>query len=148
MVIVPALAKMKPIVTVSPPCSGLASPDSITLGTGPLRLTSESAGRLTAPPVIDAWDATPLALTDSSRSPSVEYRDKKTPVRPPATAGPLGEAPRTNTLENEIPFWVLSPVKLAGWYCSVGAFSPASQPASTGTSTTMAPNSRRRFQRV
>src|ERR1700716_3604424 len=134
MVIVPALAKLKSIVTGPPPCSGLASPDSTTLGTGPLRLTRESGGRLTGPPVIDAWDATPLALTDFSWSPSEEYSDRKTPVRPPATAGPLGAAPRTNTSENEIPFLVVSPVKLAGWYCSVGALKPASQPARAGTS--------------
>ena len=39
MVIVPVLANLKSMVTVWPPCSGLASPESTTLGTGPLRST-------------------------------------------------------------------------------------------------------------
>ena len=93
-------------MTVSPPWSGLARPASTTLGTGPARVTSAEGGRLIDPPVIVTADAVPGALTETSLSPFWEEIARKTPARPPATTGPLGEGPSTNALEIEMPFLV------------------------------------------
>src|SRR5437763_3930460 len=100
---------------------GSVSPVSTTLGTGPLRLTSCWAGRLTEPPAIFTADAVPGALIEISRSPSRAYRERKTPARPPATPAPLDVVSSTNRLAIETPARVLLAVKLGGWYCSVGA---------------------------
>ena len=51
-------------------------------------------------------DAVPGALAETSLSPFCAVIAKKTPARPPATAGPLGEGPSTNALEIEMPFLV------------------------------------------
>jgi hypothetical protein len=91
-------------LTSVPPWSGLASPFSTTLGTGPVRSADPTAGTLTGPPRICTEVAVPGALAETSLSPSCEVIARKTPARPPATSGPLGEGPSTNALEIETPF--------------------------------------------
>src|SRR5204862_314730 len=59
MAIVPASAKVRLSLTRSPPWSGLASPVSTTLGTGPVRVTDPRAGTGTDPPMICTAVAVP-----------------------------------------------------------------------------------------
>ena len=84
----------------------MASPVITTLGTGPVRSADPTAGTETGPPRICTADAVPGALAETSLSPSCEVTEKKTPARPPATSGPLGEGPSTNALEIETPFFI------------------------------------------
>src|ERR1700748_1807556 len=96
MAIVPASAKVRLSLTSVPPWSGLASPFSTTLGTGPVRSADPTAGTLTGPPRICTEVAVPGALAETSLSRSCEVIARKTPARPPGTSGPLGEGPRTD----------------------------------------------------
>src|SRR5689334_4894199 len=105
MAIVPASAKVRLSLTSSPPWSGLASPFSTTLGTGPVRVTGgATAGTVIGAPRICTEVAVPGALAETSLSPFSEVIARKTPARAPATSGPLGEGPSTNALEIETPF--------------------------------------------
>ncbi len=106
MAIVPASAKVRLSLTRSPPWSGLASPASTIWGTGPVRSTGTAAGTRTDPPAICTADAVPGALAETSLSPSCAVIERKTPTRPPATAGPLRGGPSTNALEIETPFFI------------------------------------------
>ena len=100
MLTVPARAKSKFIVIADPLVSGLLSPVSTTLGSGPVRSTGVWAGRFTDPPAIRTKGAVPGALIETSRSPSCDVTEKNTLAR--GTATPV-EEPSTNALSIVMP---------------------------------------------
>ena len=92
--------------------------------------------------------AAPGALIEVSWSLFDDCSAMNSDACPPAGRVEPGSGPSTNTLSMLMPSTIVLTPKEAGWYSSVGALRPASQPASAGTSMARAPISRRRFQRV
>src|SRR5215471_4979371 len=132
----PACWKVRVTATSSPLMSGFVRPLSTTIGCGPVRLTSEFAGRPTVP-ADNCTDEAALGaatLTSASLFDPLLKRERKTLAdEPDGTTEPTG-APSTNASLIVIPLTTACAPVGAWWNSSVGALNPASHPAVAGIS--------------